>query len=150
MYTVVETAGFQYKVAVGEVIRVPSAAEAAVGSTVEIKSVLAHHNGSELLVGTPVLSDANVKVEVLSHGRDKKVKIFKHKRRQGYRLTKGHRQGFTEVVVTEISVAGQVQTADAQKLVRERARVAALAKQKEQTPRLTRKEKVARDLAAKA
>jgi ribosomal protein L21 len=150
MYTVVETAGFQFKVTLGEVIRVPSAAEAEVGSTLEIKSVLAHHNGTEFQVGTPVLANAIVKAEVLAHGRDKKVKIFKHKRRQGYRLTKGHRQGFTEVVITEVSVNGQTQTVDAQKLVRERARVAALAKQKEQQPRLTRKEKVARDLAAKA
>jgi ribosomal protein L21 len=149
MYTVVETAGFQYKVSVGQVIHLPLT-EADVGSTLEIKSVLLHTDGSNTLVGTPVLADASVKAEILAFGRDKKVIIFKHKRRQGYRRTKGHRQGFVEVIITEINVGGQVQTVDAAKVVREKARVAALAKQKQETPRLTRKEKVARDLAAKA
>lgn len=142
MYTVVETAGFQYKVSVGQVVRLPLA-DAEVGSTLELKSVLLHNDGSTTLVGTPVLADASVKAEILTHGRDKKVKIFKMRRRQGYRLTKGHRQGFTEVIITEVNVGGQVQTVDAAKVLREKARVAAVAKQKEHTPRLTRKEKIA-------
>ncbi|NLG39231.1 MAG: 50S ribosomal protein L21, partial [Fibrobacter sp.] len=77
MYSIVETGGFQYKVELGKAYKVPSIAEAAVGSTLELKSVLLFSNGKEVQVGTPVLSDATVKVEVLSHGKGDTVIVFK-------------------------------------------------------------------------
>jgi large subunit ribosomal protein L21 len=55
-------------------------------------------------VGVPLVKGASVTAEVLRHGRDKKVIIFKRKRRKGYRLKKGHRQGFTEVRVSEVVI----------------------------------------------
>jgi large subunit ribosomal protein L21 len=55
-------------------------------------------------VGEPILEGAKVTAEVLRHGRDKKIIVFKRKRRKGYRRKQGHRQGFTEVRVNEITV----------------------------------------------
>ena len=81
MYSIVETGGFQYKVELGKAYKVPSIASAAVGSTLELKSVLLFSNGEEVQIGTPVLNDASVKVEILSHGKGDKVTVFKKQRR---------------------------------------------------------------------
>ncbi|MDR3001566.1 MAG: 50S ribosomal protein L21 [Fibromonadaceae bacterium] len=148
MYSIVETGGFQYRAEVGKTLKVPSVAEAAVGSNLELKSVLLFADGENISVGTPVLENASVKVEVLSHDRTDKVLVVKKKRRTRYERRYGHRQGYTEVLVTEISVAGKSTKVDPQVAVRQRARIVALAKQKEQGNPLTRKEKIAADIAA--
>jgi len=57
---------------------------------------------SGVAVGAPTVEGAQVLGEVIGHGRDKKVIIFKWKRRKNYRRKKGHRQGFTEVRISEI------------------------------------------------
>ena len=146
MYSIVETGGFQYKVELGKAYKVPSIAEAAVGSTLELKSVLLFSNGKEVQVGTPVLSDATVKVEVLSHGKGDTVIVFKKKRRTRYERKNGHRKGSTEVLVTEICSGKESAAVDPQIITRNRARVAALAKQKAQNVPLTRKEKIAQGI----
>lgn len=146
MYSIVETGGFQYKVELGKAYKVPSIAEAAVGSTLELKSVLLFSNGKEVQVGTPVLSDATVKVEVLSHGKGDTIIVFKKKRRTRYERKNGHRQGYTEVLVTEICSGKESAAVDPQIITRNRARVAALAKQKAQNVPLTRKEKIAQGI----
>jgi len=148
MYSIVETGGFQYRAEVGKTIKVPSVAEAAVGSTLELKSVLLFADGESISVGTPVLENASVKVEVLSHDKADKVSTVKKKRRTRYERHLGHRQGYTEVLVTQIKAAGKSAAIDPQVAVRQRARIAALAKQKEQGKPLTRKEKIAADIAA--
>ena len=146
MYSIVETGGFQYKVELGKAYKVPSIAEAAVGSTLELKSVLLFSNGKEVQVGTPVLSDATVKVEVLSHGKGDTVIVFKKKRRTRYERKNGHRQGYTEVLVTEICSGKESAAVEPQIIIRNRARIAALAKQKAQNVPLTRKEKIAQGI----
>ena len=134
MYSIVETGGFQYKVELGKAYKVPTI-DAAVGSELELKSVLLF-SGKEVQVGTPVLNDASVKVEVLAHG--------KYDTR--YERRNGHRQGYTEVLVTELRSGAESAAVDPQVITRNRARVAALAKQKEQNKPLTRKEKIAQGL----
>ncbi len=142
MYSIIETGGFQYKVTLGETIRIPST-EAEVGSELELKSILLVANGTEIKVGTPVVEEASVKAEVLSHGNGDKVIIFKKKRRQGYQKKQGHRQGYTELLITEINTGSESSVLDSNFAVRARARVSALAKQKVQGTPLTRKEKIA-------
>ncbi|MBO4437065.1 MAG: 50S ribosomal protein L21, partial [Fibrobacter sp.] len=100
MYSIVETGGFQYKVELGKAYKVPTI-DAAVGSELELKSVLLFA-GKEVQVGTPVLNDASVKVEILAHGKYDTVIVFKKKRRTRYERRNGHRQGYTEVLVTEL------------------------------------------------
>ena len=148
MYSIVETGGFQYRAEVGKTIKVPSVAEAAIGSTLELKSVLLFADGESISVGTPVLETASVKVEVLSHDKADKVLIVKKKRRTRYERRRGHRQGYTEVLVTEIKYGKSLAKIEPQVAVRQRARIASLAKLKEQCKPLTRKEKIAADIAA--
>ena len=80
MYAVIKTGGKQYRVAVGEKIKVEQIA-ADVGQEIVIDQVLAVGNGAELKVGTPLVSGAAVKATIVAHGKHDKVRIFKMRRR---------------------------------------------------------------------
>jgi large subunit ribosomal protein L21 len=100
-YAVVRTGGLQFRVSEGDVIRVPRM-KSEVGSAVEMPDVLAMSVGGEMTVGTPLVESAKVRAEIVGHGRARKVIVYKKKRRKGYQVTKGHRQGFTELRITGI------------------------------------------------
>jgi large subunit ribosomal protein L21 len=70
---------------------------------VELPQVLVIGDGEKVSIGDPVIAGASVKAEIVSHGRDKKIRVFKMKRRKKYRRTQGHRQSFTQLRVTEIT-----------------------------------------------
>ncbi len=95
-----EIAGKQVRVHENDVIRVPLLADE-VGSSVEFGQVLLVSD-ADIKVGTPVVEGAKVVAEVLEHGREKKIRVFKMKRRKTYRRTKGHRQHFTQLRITAI------------------------------------------------
>jgi len=103
MYAVFRTGGKQFRAEPGKKIRVPSL-DIEPGESITFEDVLLTSDGSEVQVGAPILDGAKVKAEVLRHGRDKKIIVFKRKRRKGYRRKQGHRQGFTELLVDEITV----------------------------------------------
>ena len=104
MYAVIKTGGKQYKVATGEKIKVEQIA-ADVGQEIVIDQVLAVGTGSDIKVGTPLVSGATVTVTVLAHGRHDKVRIFKMRRRKHYQKRQGHRQHYTELMIAGISSA---------------------------------------------
>ena len=101
-YAVVRTGGLQFRVSQGDTIRVPRIA-GEVGQTIELPEVLALSRGGELVVGRPIVEGAKVSAEVVGHGRGKKVVVFKKKRRKGYQLKKGHRQGYTELRIIAVA-----------------------------------------------
>ncbi len=101
MYAVIENGGKQYRVAVGDKLRLEKI-EAEPGSELTLDRVLMLGEGSDARVGTPTLSGALVKATVLTQGRAAKVHIFKMRRRKHYRKQQGHRQYFTEVRITGI------------------------------------------------
>lgn len=103
MYAVIKTGGKQYRVAAGDKFKIEKL-EADVGAEVTFDQVLMVADGDNIKVGGPVLQGAAVKATVVSHGRGEKVRIFKMKRRKHYRKTQGHRQHFTEVKISGISV----------------------------------------------
>jgi len=100
-YAVIATGGKQHKVAVGDQIRVETL-KASVGDKVTFDEVLAVNTEDGLKVGRPTLKGARVVARVLIQDKAPKVLIFKKKKRKQYRRTRGHRQGFTAVVVEEI------------------------------------------------
>jgi large subunit ribosomal protein L21 len=102
MYAVIKTGGKQYKVAVGEKVKVEQIA-AAVGDEVVIDKVLAVGDGAALKVGSPLLAGASVKATVVSHGRHPKVTIFKMRRRKHYQRHAGHRQSYTELQIGAVN-----------------------------------------------
>ncbi len=101
MYAVIKTGGKQYKVAVGDWLKIETLA-AEVGSTVSFDEVLMVGEGEQITVGTPRVAGGLVNAEVLGHGRGEKIRIIKHRRRKHYHKEQGHRQNFTEVKITEI------------------------------------------------
>ena len=103
MYAIIETGGKQYRVQPGDEIHVEKI-PSEVGETVNIDSVLMYADGERLSVGTPTVENVQVKGRVLAHGRDKKVIIYKLKRRKKYRRKRGHRQAFTVLKIDEITV----------------------------------------------
>lgn len=118
MYAIVKCGGKQLKLQAGDVVNVERL-EAEVGSTVELGPVLMVAEGDNITVGTPAIDKAKVAVTVLEQKRDKKVIVFKKKRRHNYRRTKGHRQSLTVVQVTEIAAGGKSVKAD--KIVKPKA-----------------------------
>jgi large subunit ribosomal protein L21 len=146
MYSVIECGGFQHKVTVGETLKVPKM-DAKVGDVVTVSNVLLFADGGNILVGAPLVSGAAVKLEVLNQGKADKVISFKRRQRKRYRRTVGHRQQFTEVLVTEIASGSAKASVDEKAKLRARARIKALEARKAQTPKPTRAQKIA---AAKA
>ena len=100
-YAIVNIAGQQVKATADAVLRVPRL-EAEVGSKVDFDRVLVLSDGKKVQVGQPLVAGKKVKAEVVRHGRDAKIIVFKKKRRKNYRRTKGHRQDFTEVRITAL------------------------------------------------
>ena len=97
MFAVIKTGGKQYKVASGDVIAVEKLS-ADVGSVVDFDQVLLLGDK----VGAPVVEGASVAAEVVEQFRDKKIIIFKKKRRKNYRRKNGHRQDLTLVKITDL------------------------------------------------
>jgi len=101
-YAVVESGGKQYRVATGDRLEV-ELLKAEPGQDVDVATVLAVSNGSDLKVGAPYVPDAKVVLTVLDHKRGEKVINFKKKRRKGYERKVGHRQELTVVQVKSIA-----------------------------------------------
>ena len=101
MYAVVDIAGKQFKIAKDEKILIPSMT-GKVGSTVRFDRVLLFGEDKQITVGNPLVAGASVEATVLEHMKDDKVIVFKKKKRKGYRLKRGHRQGYTQVQITKL------------------------------------------------
>lgn len=112
MYAVIESGGKQYKVQPGDIVQVEKL-EGDVGSTLDFDQVLFASKASgdadaQVWLGKPYLSGAKVQAEVVGQGRGEKILIIKMKRRKGYRRTQGHRQFYTQLLITGVdSGAGE-------------------------------------------
>ena len=102
-YAIIRTGGKQYRVEPGKTYRIPSLVGDA-GGKVEFNDVLLGSDGSNVRTGVPSLSGAKVTGEIVKHGRGEKIVVFKFKRRKNYARKQGHRQGFTEVRIKDITL----------------------------------------------
>ncbi len=100
MYAIIKHSGKQYKVSVGDELKLDHF-EAESKASIEVSEVLAI-NDKELKVGAPFVAGAKVVLEVINHGKDKKVVIHKKRRRKDSKLKRGFRRQFTRVVVKDI------------------------------------------------
>jgi large subunit ribosomal protein L21 len=101
MYAIIESGGKQYKIEEGKKVKLEKI-EAPEGEEVRISTVLAINGDSGTVVGNPYIDGAYVNGKVVAQGRDKKVTIFKYKRRKDYKVKKGHRQFYTELLIDKI------------------------------------------------
>ena len=104
MFAIVNISGKQYRVEKGDKIKV-ALLETEAGKKFKFENVLLTDDGKKVTVGNPTVSGATVSGTVMSHGRDKKVIVFKKKRRKGYRRKNGHRQDFSLLQIDAISAS---------------------------------------------
>ena len=102
-YAIIRTGGKQYQVSAGTLVRVEKI-DGNVGDTVELKDVLAVFDGDTTKIGQPTVEGAVVLARIVEQDKAKKVLIFKKKRRKGYRVKRGHRQMFTALKISGLSV----------------------------------------------
>jgi large subunit ribosomal protein L21 len=102
-YAIFSIGGQQFKAEPGLIVRVPHLA-AEPGAKVTFDQVLLTSDGKDVTTGKPTVKGAKVTAEVVRHGKDKKVRIFRFARRTGYRRHAGHRQQFTEVKIADVKV----------------------------------------------
>ena len=101
MYAVINSGGKQYRVAEGEEVKLERLS-GNVGDAVIFDRVLLTSDGQDVEVGRPFLEDSNVLGTITRQGKDKKIIVFKYKRRKGYRRKQGHRQLCTVVRIENI------------------------------------------------
>ena len=102
MYAIIKNGGKQYKVQVGEYFNFDKL-DAQPQDKIEVTEVLAVNDG-ELKIGAPFVEGAKVELEVVNSGKDKKVIIYKKRRRKDSKLKRGFRRQFTRVKITNIAV----------------------------------------------
>lgn len=123
MFAVVTIAGFQEMVQEGDVIRVPKL-NAEPGEKVTFNEVLLISDGKDATIGSPMIDGASVEVKVTSHGRDKKIRVFKMLRRKRFRRTHGHRTHFTEIEIIKINGKAPAKKTTTKKEAKPAAKVA--------------------------
>lgn len=102
MYAIVEIAGQQLKVEKNAKVFV-NKMDAEAGSTVDFDKILLIDNDGDVKIGQPVVDGAKVTAKVLAHVKGDKVKVFKKKRRKGYKKLNGHRQQHTQIEIENIT-----------------------------------------------
>jgi len=103
MYAIVDIAGQQFKVAKDQKLFVHRL-QGDEGASIEFDKVLLAADGSSIKVGADALKGAKISAKIVSHLKGDKVIVFKKKRRKGYKKKNGHRQQFTKIEITDISI----------------------------------------------
>ena len=103
VYAIVQTGGKQYRVHPGDTVRVETL-PGDEGDLIELDDVRMVSEDGDVKLGTPSIDGAKVTAEIIGNGRGKKVIVFKYKAKTRYRRKNGHRQNYTDLRVTDISL----------------------------------------------
>ena len=109
MYAIIESCGKQYKVAEGDVVFFEKL-DAEEGKKVSFDNVILVSEEGKVQVGNPYVKGVKVEGKVVSHGKGKKIIVFKMKAKKNYRRKQGHRQPYTKVEITDIKTAAKKAT----------------------------------------
>ncbi|XBC43163.1 MAG: 50S ribosomal protein L21 [Buchnera aphidicola (Meitanaphis flavogallis)] len=101
MYAIFINGGKQYKVTKGQVIKVEKLNQS-IGDNIKFEKILMISDKNEVIIGKPLLLDSFISANVIKHGRNKKINIIKFNRRKHHKKSQGHRQHFTEILITNI------------------------------------------------
>lgn len=104
MYAVFQSGGKQHKVSAGDEVQVEKL-PGEQGESVVFDRILLASDGENVQVGSPFLDNVRVKARIARQGKNKKIIVFKYKRRKGYRNTRGHRQPYTRVRIENLEMA---------------------------------------------
>ena len=106
MYAIIESCGKQYKVAEGYVVFFEKL-DVEEGKKITFDNVVLVSDDKKVEVGAPYVKGAKVEGKVVSHGKGKKILVYKYKPKKNYRRTQGHRQPYTKVEITKIKTAAE-------------------------------------------
>ena len=106
MFVVIKNGGKQYKVQTGDIIKLDYLGQDK-GKTLSLKEVLACNVDNKDYIGSPYLNNVEVKIEILENKKDKKVLVFKKRRRHNSRRLNGHRQSLSVVKINDILLDGK-------------------------------------------
>ena len=106
MFAIINIAGKQFRVEEGDQIKVPHQSIDA-GKSLAFDKVLLINDGKKVQLGSPLLSNVSISATVVEHGRGRKIRIFKKKRRKGYRRNNGHRQNYSLIKIDSISTTSK-------------------------------------------
>ncbi len=157
MFAVIKTGAKQYKVAVGDIIKVEKL-DGKAGSNISLDEVLMVGDDKGVKVGTPTISGTSVSAEILEHSRAGKIIVFKKKRRHNYRRKAGHRQEQTVLKITDIGKAAgkkaapkktETKSAPAKKAAPKKAEVKQAAPKKAEAKKAVPKKAEAKKVAPK-
>ena len=132
MYAIIESCGKQYKVAEGDVVFFEKL-DTEEGKKITFDKVVLVSDDSKVEVGAPYVKGVKVEGKVVSHGKGKKILVYKYKAKKNYRRTQGHRQPYTKVEITKIKTPAEKTEAKAE---------AKIAEKKTATKTVTKKETV--------
>ena len=107
MYAIIESWGKQYKVAEGDVVFFERL-DAEEGKKVTFDKVVLVSEDGKVQVGNPYVKSVKVEGKVVSHGKAKKILVYKMKPKKNYRRMQGHRQPYTKVEITSIKLAAKI------------------------------------------
>ena len=102
MYAVIKTGGKQYRVSPGEEVKFEKL-PGEIGDSISFDKVLIVSDGENVQIGQPYLENTSVQGRLTRHGKNRKIIVFKYKRRKGYRRKRGHRQQFSMVKIEDIA-----------------------------------------------
>ena len=141
MYAIIESCGKQYKVAEGDVVFFEKL-DVEEGKKVTFDNViLVSEEDGKVQIGNPYVKGIKVEGKVVSHGKAKKILVFKYKAKKNYRRKQGHRQPYTKVEITGIKTSAAKKTA-------EKAEDAEKTEKVEKTAKTTKTEKVTKTVKA--
>ena len=126
MYAIVNISGKQFRAEKGKSLKVPSQSTE-VGKKLSYDQILLTNDNGKVQIGNPFIKNFKVSATVLENGRDKKIIVFKKKRRKGYKRKNGHRQGFSLIQIDSIS-----KTSTAKKTSTKTANASATSSEKEE------------------
>ncbi len=102
MYALIQTGGKQYKVSEGEILKVEKLEGEAGGSIVLDQVMMINDENGSIKIGNPLLDNARVTAKILDQGKNKKIIVYKYKKRKNYRRKQGHRQPYTRLLIEKI------------------------------------------------
>ena len=103
MFAIINISGKQFKTSKGFKLKIPHQKND-VGTKIKFENVLLLYDGQKTHIGKPNIKKAAVTATILSHNRDKKILIYKKKRRKGYQRKNGHRQWYTKIEINDIKM----------------------------------------------
>lgn len=104
MYAIIKTGGKQYRVNEGSILKIEKIAGEKGDKVTFSEVLLVSGDDGVLKVGNPMVANASVGAEIYEQGKEKKIVVYKYKKRKNYRRKQGHRQPFTKIKIDQIVV----------------------------------------------